>query len=74
MCIRDRLVFAPEIDALKQLPNSTPKACTVRDWMVRFDGGLYDLREIPGGLENGQKVMVVRNALDTVKALSLIHI
>lgn len=63
-----QLVFAPEIDVLKQLPNSTPKACTVRDWMVRFDGGLYDLREIPGGLENGQKVMVVRNALDTVKA------
>ena len=64
----EQLVLAPEIEVLKQLPNSTPKECTVRDWMVTFGGATYDVRHIPGGLENRQKVLVVRNALDSDKA------
>ncbi|PKL96806.1 MAG: integrase [Gammaproteobacteria bacterium HGW-Gammaproteobacteria-8] len=58
----EQLVFAPSIDVLQQLPNSTPKQVTVRDCMIRF-GGLCDVRGIPE-LVNGMKVMVVRNALD----------
>lgn len=60
----EQLVLAPPVDVLAQLANSTPKACTVRDCMVRFAGGVYSVRELPGGIVNGQKVMVVRNALD----------
>lgn len=58
----EQLVFAPAIDVLQQLPNSTPKEVTVRDCMIRF-GGLFDVRDVPG-LTNGSKVTVVRNALD----------
>lgn len=61
---REQLVLAPDIETLRQLPNSEPKPCTVRDCMIRFGGGVYDLRDMPGGVTNRQKVTVVRNALD----------
>ena len=64
----EQLVLAPEIEVLKQLPNSTPQKCKVRNWMVRYGGATYDLRGFPGGLGNGQEVLVVRNALDADKA------
>ncbi|GGK08755.1 DDE-type integrase/transposase/recombinase [Luteimonas terricola] len=71
----DQLVFAPEVPVLRQLANSDPKACTVRDWMIRFRGRMYDLRDIPGGVNNGERVEVVRNAIDadngTVRVLRL---
>lgn len=59
----DQLVLAPDIDVLRQLTNSTPKPCTVRDCLIRFRGGIYDARGVPG-LINGQRVDVVINALD----------
>lgn len=59
----EELLLAPSIDVLRQLPNSAPKACTVRDCMVRFRGQVYDVRGVPG-LINGQRVDVVLNALD----------
>ncbi|MGN7832638.1 hypothetical protein ACTJI2_13610 [Pseudoxanthomonas sp. 22568] len=58
-----QLVVAPAIDVLRQLATSAPKPCTVRDCMIRFRGGVYDVRGIPG-LINGQRVPVVVNALD----------
>ncbi|MBS0461774.1 MAG: integrase [Proteobacteria bacterium] len=60
----EQLVLAPPVEVLAQLANSTPKPCTVRDCMIRFEGGVYSVRELPGGIVNGQKVMVARNALD----------
>lgn len=59
----EQLVLAPSIDLLKQLPNSAPKPCVVRDCMVQFKGERYDVHGIPG-LINGTRVDVVVNALD----------
>lgn len=59
-----QLVLAPPLEVLAQLANSTPKACTVRDCMIRFRGGVYSVRDLPGGIVNGQKVVVAVNALD----------
>lgn len=64
----EQLARAPAVDVLRQLANSAPKECTVRDWMIRFRGRVYDLRELPGGALNGAKVSVVRNALDADEA------
>lgn len=60
---RDELLLAPSVDVLRQLATTSPKACTVRDGLVRFKGQVYDVRGVPG-LINGQKVGVVANALD----------
>lgn len=57
------LVLAPPVEVLRQLANSTPKECTVRDGMLRFKGHVYDVRGVPG-LINRQKVEVIVNALD----------
>ncbi|AMV00306.1 DDE-type integrase/transposase/recombinase [Xanthomonas citri] len=59
----EQLRIAPAVDVLRQLATSTPKACTVRDCMIRFRGHVYDVRGIPG-LINGQRVNVVINALE----------
>lgn len=59
----DQLVLAPPLDVLRQLANSQPKPCTVRDGFIRFRGGIYDVRGVPG-LVNRQRVSVVANALD----------
>jgi len=59
----DQLLDAPPIEMLVQLPNSTPKQCTVRDCLIQFRGSTYDVRGIPE-LLNGDKVDVVVNALD----------
>lgn len=67
----EQLVVAPSLDILRQLAMTAPKACTVRDCMIRFKGAVYDVRNIPG-LVNGQRVMVVVNALaagDSVRVL-----
>ncbi|HEL7676558.1 TPA: transposase family protein [Stenotrophomonas maltophilia] len=59
----DQLRIAPDVQVLRQLATSTPKACTVRDCIIRFRGKQYDVRGIPG-LINGQRVDVVVNALE----------
>lgn len=59
-----QLVLAPSVEVLRTLPNSAPKSCTVRDCMIRYGGVVYDVRDLPGGIVNGQKLVVVRNALD----------
>lgn len=59
----DQLRLAPAVEILRQLATSTPKACTVRDCMIRFRAQQYDVRGVPG-LINGQRVDVVVNALD----------
>ena len=60
----EQLVLAPAVETLKQLPNSAAKECTVRDWMIRYGSATYSVRDIPGGVTNRQKLLVVRNALD----------
>ena len=60
----EQLAIAPAIDALRQVANSAPKLCTVRDGFVRFKGGLFDVRGIPG-LINGQRINVIVNAHDS---------
>jgi uncharacterized protein (DUF2384 family) len=55
----DQLVRVPPVEVLKQLANSSPKACTVRDYLIRFGGRVYDVSELPGGVLNGQLVQVV---------------
>jgi transposase InsO family protein len=59
----EELVLAPPMAVLRQLATSAPKACTVRDGMVRFRGQTFNVRGIPG-LVNHQRVSVVANALD----------
>ena len=60
----EQLVLAPSIEVMRGLANAAPKPCTVRDGMVRFRGGQFDVRGVPG-LVNGQRVHVVANAMDT---------
>ena len=59
----EQLIAAPAIGAMRQLTNSTPKTCVVRDYLIQFRGSTYDLRGIPE-LLNGDRVEVVVNALD----------
>jgi transposase InsO family protein len=66
-----QLVVAPAIDVLRQLATSAPKPCTVRDCMIRFRGGVYDVRGVPG-LINGQRVPVVVNALDAAGSVRVL--
>lgn len=68
---REQLRFAPSIDVLRQLANSTPKPCTVRDYLIRFKGARYDLTGLEGVL-NGQRVHVMINPFDegTVRVLT----
>lgn len=63
-----QLVRAPSIAELRRLATTNPKPCTVRDYMIRFGGRVYDLRDIPGGVLNGQRVEVLTNALDPDRA------
>lgn len=60
---RDQLTLAPPLEVLRAAANAAPKPCTVRDGMVRFKGGLFDVRDVPG-LINGQKVPVLVNVMD----------
>lgn len=60
---REQLVIAPQVEVLRQLANAEPKPCKVRDGFVRFKGNQFDVRGIPG-LINNQRVNVVANALD----------
>lgn len=59
----EQLVLAPSVAVLRALANGAPKQCTVRDCRIRFRGGVYDVRGIPG-LVNNQRIDVVLNALD----------
>lgn len=59
----EQLVLAPSVDVLRTLAHTTPKLCRVRDGMVRFNGQVWDVRGIPG-LVNNQRVSVIGNALD----------
>lgn len=59
----DQLVIAPGVDVLRSLAHSPPKQCLVRDGMIRFKGSVWDVRGIPG-LINNQRVQVIGNALD----------
>lgn len=67
----EQLVLAPSIELLRQLPNSAPKACVVRDCMIQFKGARYDVRGIPG-LINGDRVEVVVNALDATGSVRVL--
>lgn len=60
----EQLVLAPSVDVLRQLPNSTPKPCRIKDGLIRFGGEFYEVRDLPGGAVNGRTLDVVRNALD----------
>jgi hypothetical protein len=64
----EQLVRVEGIAALSRLANTDPKTCTVRDCMIRFSGRVYDVRDLPGGVLNGQRLQVVRNALDRDQA------
>ncbi len=59
----EQLVYAPSVEVLRQLPLSTPKTCTVRDYTIRFRGKVYDVTGLDGVL-NGQRVDVVMNPFD----------
>ena len=59
----EQLTLAPPVAVLQQLPQSVPKACTVRDHAINFRGQRYDLRGLPG-LVQGSKVDVVINPFD----------
>lgn len=59
----EQLVRVPDVETLRQLANSNPKRCTVSDYMIQFGGRFYDVSDLPGGVQNKQKVQVVRNAL-----------
>lgn len=67
----EQLVLAPAVDVLRQLANSAPKPCTVRDCLIRFRGNTYDVRGVPG-LVNGQRIDVVLNALDPDSSVRVI--
>lgn len=60
----EKLVLAPSVEVLRQLPNSKPKTCTIRDGLIRFGGAIYEVADLPGGAVNGRRIEVVRNALD----------
>lgn len=59
----EQLIIAPPVEVLRTLANTDPKPCTVRDYRIKFRGARYDVSAVDG-LINGQKVMVVANALD----------
>jgi hypothetical protein len=59
----EQLTLAPPVAVLQQLPQSVPKACTVRDHTINFRGKKYDLRGLPT-LVQGAKVDVVINPFD----------
>jgi transposase InsO family protein len=66
-----QLILAPTPEILRSLANTDPKACVVRDYRIKFRGARYDLSGIDG-LINGERVLVVANALDgdaTVRVL-----
>lgn len=67
----EQLLLAPDVETLKQLANTPPKLCTVRDCMIRFRGGVYDVRGVPE-LINGQRVEVVANALDAESSVRVL--
>jgi hypothetical protein len=67
----EQLVLAPPVEVLRALANTDPKPCTVRDCRIKFRGARYDVSGIDG-LINGEKILVVANALDdsaTVRVL-----
>jgi hypothetical protein len=59
----EQLIEAPALDVMRQLVNSAPQPCTVRDYLINFRSKTYDVRDVPG-LINGDKLQVVVNALD----------
>lgn len=69
---REQLVEAPSIELLRQLVNSTPKLCKVRDYEIQFKGATYDLRGLPE-LINGDRVGVVVNALDAAGSVRVLR-
>lgn len=69
---REQLIEAPPIDQLRQLVNSEPKTCVVRDCMIQFRSRQYDLRGIPE-LINGDRVEVVVNALDPTGSVRVLR-
>lgn len=59
----EQLQAAPPIDLLRDMTNSAPKPCVVRDYLIQFRGHTYDVRGVPH-LLNGDRVDVVVNAFD----------
>jgi hypothetical protein len=67
-----QLVLAPSIEELRSLANTNPKPCTVRNHVIKFRGAQWDVSGI-AGLLNGQKVLVVANALDAGASVRVIQ-
>jgi len=65
------LLLAPPIEVLRQLPNSKPIPCKVRDCMIRLRNEYYDVRGVPG-LINGATVEALVNALDPVGSVRVL--
>lgn len=66
-----QLRLAPAVSVLRQLPTTEPKLCVVRDAMIRYRGGVFDVRDVPG-LINGDKIRVIVNALDAAGSVRVL--
>ncbi|MFA5589822.1 MAG: hypothetical protein WDA70_03765 [Lysobacteraceae bacterium] len=60
----EQLRLAPPVEVLRELATTQPVECTVRDLAIRFKGARWDVRGMPGVL-NDSKVQVAINAFDT---------
>jgi len=58
-----QLRLAPSVEVLRELATAHPVECTVRNLEIRFKGSRWDVRDMPGVLNNS-KVRVAINVFD----------